>query len=54
MRGVLPMYGALVLAEASMEANVHEDLPSKWFFGAIALVVLLLLLFVVTRINIDR
>ena len=48
------MNGALVLAEATMEANLHEELPSKWAFGGAALVVLLLLLFIVTRINLDR
>ena len=41
---------------ASEIANVEEasTLPSKWVFGGIALVVLLLLLFVTTRFNIDR
>jgi hypothetical protein len=53
-RGVRAMNAAAFLAEATMVANEHSDLPSKWAFGALALVVLLGLLFVVTRINIDR
>ena len=41
---------------ASEIANVEgaSTLPSKWLFGGLALVVLLLLLFVTTRFNIDR
>jgi len=53
-RGVRAMNAAAFLAEATMVANEHSDLPSKWAFGAFALVALLGLLFVVTRINIDR
>ncbi len=48
------MNASLVLAQAVDEANAHPDLPSKWAFGAVALVVLLLLLFIVTRLNVDR
>ena len=48
------MNAAAVLAEATLVANEHSDLPSKWAFGAFTLVVLLALLFVVTRVNIDR
>ncbi|MCA0331878.1 MAG: hypothetical protein LCI03_18545 [Actinobacteria bacterium] len=49
------MNAALVLAHATAnEANTHPELPSKWAFGALALVVLLLLLFIVTRLNVDR
>ncbi|MGD9957642.1 MAG: hypothetical protein AB7O74_12745 [Candidatus Nanopelagicales bacterium] len=48
------MNAAAFLAEATMVANEHSDLPSKWAFGAFALVALLGLLFVVTRINLDR
>jgi hypothetical protein len=29
-------------------------MPSKWYFGAGTLAVFLILLFIVTRINIDR
>ena len=48
------MNAAVVLAEATMVANEHSDLPSKWLFGGFALVALLALLFGVTRINLDR
>jgi hypothetical protein len=48
------MSAAALLAEATTTSFEHADLPSKWFFGAIALGVLLLLLFIVTRFNIDR
>ncbi len=44
---------AALLAETAKAAE-HEGLPSKWVFGGIALGTLLLLLFVVTRFNIDR
>jgi hypothetical protein len=53
-RGVRTMSAAAFLAEATLVANEHSDLPSKWFFGGFALVALLALLFVVTRVNIDR
>jgi hypothetical protein len=49
------MNAALVLAQAAVtETEAHSNLPSKWAFGAVALVVLLLLLFIVTRLNVDR
>jgi bacteriorhodopsin len=48
------MNAAAFLAEATLVANEHHDLPSKWFFGGFALVALLALLFIVTRVNIDR
>ncbi len=44
------------LALLATEA-VHEEfagLPSKWVFGGLSLVVLLALLFITTRFNIDR
>jgi hypothetical protein len=44
--------GAL-LAETAKVAE-HEGMPSKWVFGGVTLFVLLLLLFLVTRINLDR
>jgi hypothetical protein len=41
---------------ASEIAHVEEasTLPSKWVFGGVTLAVLLLMLFVTTRFNIDR
>ena len=44
------------VALATEVASVEEasTLPSKWFFGGIALTVLLLLLLVTTRFNVDR
>ena len=41
---------------ASEIVNVEEasTLPSKWVFGGITLTVLLLLLVITTRFNIDR
>jgi len=44
--------GAL-LAETAKAAE-HEGLPSKWVFGGLSLAVFLVLLFIVTRFNIDR
>ena len=46
------MGGLITLAEAVVGEPVHE--PSKWYFGAGTLAVFLLLLWIVTRINIDR
>ncbi len=39
------------LAEAAVTTTFE---PSKWFFGGLALLVLVSLLVVVTRFNIDR
>ncbi len=44
---------ALVAAEASEKASEGTEI-NPWFYGATALIVLLALLFVVTRYNIDR
>ncbi len=47
--------GALAgLAEAVSTDTVITISTSKWLFGGLALTVLLLLGFLVTRINIDR
>jgi hypothetical protein len=48
------MSAAALLAEATTTSFEHADLPSKWFFGGVALAVLLLLLLIVTRFNVDR
>ncbi len=42
------------LAEQNLVPTYIEFDPSKWFYGAGVLTVLLLLLWIVTRINIDR
>ncbi len=42
------------LAAEVATAEEASTLPSKWVFGGIALAVLLLLLVVVTRFNVDR
>lgn len=41
-------------AAASLAETIVYFEPSKWFFGALALGTLLVLLIVVTRFNIDR
>jgi hypothetical protein len=43
-----------VVAEAGAEGAEHSAQISPYAFGALALVVLLLLLWITTRINIDR
>ncbi len=46
----------VVLSALASEAaeGVEESHPSPFLYGGVALVVLLLLLFLVTRLNIDR
>lgn len=46
----------VVLSALASEATegVEESHPSPFLYGAVALVSLLLLLFLVTRLNIDR
>ena len=46
------MGSLITIAEAV--AGEHVDMPAKWYFGAGTLAVFLLLLWIVTRINIDR
>jgi hypothetical protein len=46
------MGGLITLAEAVAGETVN--MPSKWYFGAGTLAVFLILLWIVTRINIDR
>ncbi|MEI8058364.1 MAG: hypothetical protein WCI29_13275 [Actinomycetes bacterium] len=47
------MSGFMALAEAVATQEV-TTMPSKWIFGGSTLAVFLLLLWIVTRINIDR
>jgi hypothetical protein len=42
------------LAESVAVPTVITFEPSKWFFGGVSLLVLLALLVVVTRLNLDR
>lgn len=42
------------LAEVISTDTVISISPSKWFYGGVALIVFVLLVFVVTRLNIDR
>lgn len=44
---------ALVASETAEEAGEHSEI-NPFIYGATALVVLLLLLFLVTRFNVDR
>jgi hypothetical protein len=46
------MSGLITLAEAVVGEQVN--MPSKWYFGAGTLAVFLILLWIITRINIDR
>ena len=48
----MDMSSLITLAE--VVAGEHVDMPSKWYFGAGTLAIFLILLWVVTRINIDR
>jgi hypothetical protein len=48
------MSGFALLASEIAAVEEASTLPSKWAFGAVTLVVLLLLLFITTRFNIDR
>ena len=48
------MSASALLAEVNLEPTFIEFDPSKWFYGAAALVVFLVLLVVVTRFNMDR
>lgn len=42
------------LASEAAEGGAEEAHPSPYLYGGVALIVLLLLLFLVTRLNIDR
>lgn len=43
-----------VVALAETAEGVEESHPSPYLYGGVALIVLLLLLFLVTRLNIER
>ncbi len=45
---------ATIAAHAAETTEAHVEMPSKWVYGVVSLAILLVALWIITRLNLDR